>query len=397
LKLLDRLRALNFDDHEVYLLLVEHFEGNGGTNKSGLPELTFSLTDLPDEVYLTLRYKQNRITQLTPGRNFTKQRQDEFVERAACISIEDAGSFIVHRPLFSARPLKHQYQVGSILRLRPPPSETVYGQELCEMQATLSRFAVEQKVFQQPHPLVMEIRVRKSSSTLLQSYWMMRDLDRFQNAVTLLLAADIKYAHFPSGPLWISLFREKRMENHLVQTGFSYEYPDESSDFPVANDPVAALYSGTDYYERIWARDTELLLPLTLMWHIDLVRALNLEQANRFHRACMWFAQGVQFRSVETIGIPSCAAAIECLLPREPNIEKSFNQIVERYGKLTEGTRHLAMQLYDARSDLLHGSFAHDSDTGWASFKRDDDWQTLLIWVIARRVLIGWLEDESRI
>jgi hypothetical protein len=111
----------------------------------------------------------------------------------------------------------------------------------------------------------------------------------------------------------------------------------------------------------------------------------------------MWFAQGVQFRSNETIGIPSFSAAIECLLPRSEEITTSFDAIIERYGQLTDKTRPLAKQLYGARSDLVHGSFAHSSDTGWFSFKGDDDWQTMLMWMIARRCIIGWLEDPERL
>jgi hypothetical protein len=110
----------------------------------------------------------------------------------------------------------------------------------------------------------------------------------------------------------------------------------------------------------------------------------------------MWFAQGVQFRSIETVGIPSFSASIECLLPRSEEIKKDFDAIVERYGQLTDITRPLAKQLYAVRSDLLHGNFAHSSDTSMFSFKKDDDWQTMLMWMVAKRCLIGWLEDAVR-
>ncbi len=111
----------------------------------------------------------------------------------------------------------------------------------------------------------------------------------------------------------------------------------------------------------------------------------------------MWFAQGVQFRSIETIGIPSFSASIECLLPQSEEITKNFDALVERYGGLTADTKPLAEQLYGVRSDLIHGSFAHSSDTGIISFKNDDDWQTMLMWMVAKRCLIGWLEDEASV
>jgi hypothetical protein len=242
----------------------------------------------------------------------------------------------------------------------------------------------------------MEIKVKKSSASMLQSLWMMRELERHQNALTLLLAADIKYAHFPSGPIWTSLFRKQRMENHLLLSGFSDPHGGMHDDFPASQAPIVKTYDGTDYYGRLWVWDAELLIPKTLDRHLGLIHSLDVEQANKFHRACMWFAQGVQFRSIETLGIPSFSASIECLLPRGPKVTKAFDAIVERYGQVTDESKPLAKQLYAVRSDLIHGSFSHSSDTGLFSFKRDDDWQTTLMWIVAKRCLIGWLEDPAR-
>ena len=397
LKILERLRQLTLDDQEIYALLHEGFDGSQSVGCSGVQELIFHTREFADESYLTLRFRGNRITGITPGMRLTKASQDDLVERAKQALQEDAGSHVVSRYIFSERPLKGQLQVSNGLRLRPPPPDTIIGSGLDEWQKVADPFS--KKVDEHlgpPYPILMEVKVRKSSSMMLQSLWMMRELERHHNALTLLLAADIKYAHFPSGPLWTSLFREHRMENHLLSPGFSDPHGGLHDDFPASQEPIVKTYDGADYYGRLWFWDAELLIPKTLDRHLSLMHFLDLEQASKFHRACMWFAQGVQFRSIETIGVPSFSASIECLLPRSEEIKNGFDAIVDRYGQLTDGTKLLARNLYDVRSDLVHGSFAHSSDTGIFSFKNDDDWQTLLIWTVAKRCLIGWLEDASR-
>lgn len=397
MKLLDRLRQLTPDDQEIYALLNEVFDGSRSIGSSGSQELVFHAREYPDEPYLTLRFKGNRIAGLAPGNRLTKKDQDDLVGNATQALQADVGSHVVSRYIFAERPLKGQFQVNNDLRLRPPPPDTIIGNGLDDWYKLTDPFNKSaERNLGPPYPILMEIRVKKSSSLMLQSLWLMRELEHYQNALTLLLGADIKYAHFPSGPFWTSLFREQRMENHLLRTGFSDPHGGQHDDFPATHEPNVGTYDGTDYYSRLWVRDTELLIPKTLDQHLSLMRSLDVEQANMFHRACMWFAQGVQFRSIETIGVPSFSASIECLLPRGEEITKNFDALVERYGQLTDDTKPLAKQLYGVRSDLIHGSFAHSSDTSMFSFKRDDDWQTMLIWMLAKRCLIGWLEDPAR-
>lgn len=396
LKLLHRLRQLTTDDQEIYALLHEGFDGSQSIGHSGAHELVFRAREHPNEPYLTLRFKGNQITGLNAGNHLTKAAQDKLVETARQALFEDAGSYVVSRYIFAERPLKGLLQVNTKLRLRPAPPEAIIGSGLDDWHSSKEQFGRKRdRHLGPPYPILMEIRVKKSSALILQSLWKIRELDRFQNALTLLLAADIKYAHFPSGPLWTSLFRNQRIENHLLHTGFSDPSGGEHDDFPDSQEPSVQTYDGTDYYGRLWVRDKELLIPKTLDYHLALISSLKGEKAQRFHRACMWFAQGVQFRSVETIGIPSFSASIECLLPRSEEISKNFYALIERYGGLTANTKPLADQLYGIRSDLVHGSFAHSSDTGIYSFKNDDAWQTMLMWMIAKRCLIGWLEDQA--
>lgn len=397
LKLLERLRQLTPDDQEIYALLYEGFDGSQSIGRSGAQELVFHTREYPDEPYLTLRFKGNRITGLTAGNRLTKSVQDDLVEKARQALEEDAGTQVVSRYIFAERPLKGQFQVSDVLRLRPPPPDTIIGSGLDGWRKFADPFGKNvDSHLGPPYPILMEIKVRRSSALMLQSLWLMRELERYQNALTLLLAADIKYAHFPSGPLWTSLFRDQRMENHLLQTGFSDPHGGQHDDFPDSQEQMVQTYGAADYYSRLWVWDTELLIPKTLNLHLGLMNSLNVDQAKKFHRACMWFAQGVQFRSIETIGIPSFSAAIECLLPGGDEITKSFDAMVERYGQLTADTKPLAKQLYSVRSDLIHGSFAHSSDAGMFSFKNDDDWQTMLMWMLAKRCLIGWLADPER-
>lgn len=393
MKLLERLRRLTSDDHEIFALLNDGFDGSLSTSRQ---ELVFYARDYPNEAYLTLRFKGNRIKALTAGNPLNARLQDDLVERATQALHGDAGSQVGSLYIFAERPLMGQFQIGDTLRLRPPPPDTVIGSDLDKRREIINPSGKNVAGhLGPPYPILMEIRVKKSSALMLQSYWMIRELKRYQNVLTLLLAYDIKYSHFPSGPIWTCLSRDQRMENHLLNPGFGDAHGGLHDDFPESHVPIVSTYDGADYYGRLWGGDAELLIPSTLERHLGLIQALDLEQAEKFHRACMWYAQGVQFRSIETIGIPSFSASIESLLPRGHAIKKDFDAFVERYGQLTDGTKLLAKQLYDVRSDLLHGSFAHSSDTSKFSFKSDDHWQTMLMWLVANRILIGWLEDSA--
>lgn len=397
MKLLERLRQITSDDHEIFALLNDGFDGSQSSGPSGRQELIFRTREHPAEAYLTLRFNGNRITALTAGTRLNKKLQDNLVEKATATLLGNVGSQVVSQYIFAKLPLKGQFRSGDSLRLRPPPPDTLIGNDLCDRQKIIDPLGNKMWAhLGPPYPILMEIRVKKSSASMLQSYWIIRELKRYQNALSLLLIGDIKYVHFPTEPLWTSLYREQRIENHLIYPGFGDAHGGLHDDYPESHEPIVSTYDGEDYYERLWGADAELLIPNTLDRHLKLIQGLGLEQAKKFHRACMWFAQGVQFRSIETISIPSFSASIECLLPRGNEIQKDFDALIERYGQLNDVTKPLAKQLYNARSDLLHGSFAHSSDTTRFSFKNDDHWQTMLIWIIANRCLIGWLEDPAR-
>lgn len=398
MKFLARLRQLTPDDQEIFALLIQGFDGTRSNGVSGAQEQIFYAREVPDEPYLTLRFKENRITSLTAGKHLTKAVQDNLVEMARHALQEDAGSHVISRYIFAERPLRGQFKVGDVLRLRPPPLDSVIGNKLDEQYKISDPFGKKSDENSgPPYPILMEARVKNSSASMLQSLWSKRELDRLQNALTLLLVADIKYFCFPSGPLWTMIFRNQQIENHLLYPGFCDLHGSQHEDFPDSPDIFLQAYDAPDYYDRLWVRDTELLVPKTLGQHIGLIRSLDTAKAQKFHRACMWFAQGVQFRSIETISIPSFSTSIECLLPRSGEIAKGFDALVDRYGRLTEVTKPLAKQLYGVRSDLVHGSFAHMSDTSFFSFKDDHHWQTFAIWMLAQRCLIGWLEDPARL
>jgi len=408
LKLLDRLRELTSDDQEIYALLGSDFDGSRSSNSASGTEI-FRSRDDEEPFYLELGYKGNRITSIKTGQKFSKAKQDALVDRASRALRDDVGTLVFSRYLFANLPLKSEFWFGSYLRLRPPPSDTVIGSDLDEREIMFRSTGIKRDShLGPPFPFLMEVNIKKSSSHSLQSLWMSRTLDRMQNALTLLLVGDVRYAHLPSGPLWTLLFRNSQIENHLLQTGFGDLHGAQHEDFPHSKNPSSSLYEATDYYDRFWMEHDELPVPASLPKHLDMISSLDGEQALNFHRACLWFSQGVQYRQIETIGVPSFAAAIECLLgrsersrpncgqPADDGITRAFKRFIDRYGKLTPETAPLAERLYPARSELVHGSFAHASDTGWFSFKRDDDWQNMFAWIIARRCLIGWLEDEGR-
>jgi Apea-like HEPN len=408
LSLLERLRALGADDRAIYAILLEGFEGSRISNEQGQEEF-WNGTE-PSLLYLILHHRDNRITRLQIGKLLEpKVVQANLVEKARVALDCTQGSFVVSRHLFGRLPLKGEFRWNERLRLRPCTDDTIIGRDLDERQHILSHISQNNDShLGPPFPFLMEIRVPKSSNIILESNRFMRELEHYQNALTLLLAGDVHYAHLPQSPLWVSLMRNAQMENHLLNFGFSDPHGGKHDDYPAYAGPAAPIYADLDYYERLWVRDEELMIPATLGVHLELIEGLDKVEADKFHRACYWFAQGVQFRNVDSIGVPSFAAAIECLLPSAnekcgecgrsagDGLTKSFNKFLDRYGKISDQLKVPAKQLYDARSKLVHGSHTHRVDTDFFSFDHSVDWQNMLIWMMAKRGLIGWLEDKER-
>jgi hypothetical protein len=194
-----------------------------------------------------------------------------------------------------------------------------------------------------------------------------------------------------------------------MHAGFSIPEAGNQEAFLGLNCGDAAVYSGSDYYERLWPNDADLELPTSLGEDLDRFASLSTDESSAFARASYWFSVGLQFRHAPAVAKVAMATAIECLLPRQPNEPrckecgkpqgpgptKHFANHIRRYAPVLPALADQRDELYAARSALVHGSHADQTDLTVFSPTRDP-LQGLLMEVVCQRSLLGWLRDPNR-
>jgi hypothetical protein len=405
--LLDRLRDCVPEDREIEAVLSL---AAGGATRGGQAGLVEYLTGTPDgEVYARVRYKRGRIKQIDPGPPLiSASAQDALVERARTEAAQSHGTFVVSRVLFAERPLNGTYLWNDTVRLSPCPPTAPIGKGLNWFDQGLPSHVADVHLGP-PFPLVLEVRIQRSPNPFIEGSRTLRQLDTYQYLFTLLLVGHIRYAHWPSGGVWAMLKRDGLPENHLVHPGFSTNEDGRQDDFVVREHGPAPLFEGDDYYDYLWSRDAELLLPASL--EADLLRFHSLPRklVSVLLRACYWYALGIQFRSEPSLATVAFSTAIECLLPRPsslrckqcgkplgPGPTRLFNQHVKRYGTVIAALQGQRKALYDVRSALVHGSHAARVDIDFMSPRHHFEDHCLLLEIVSQRSLVNWLRDPER-
>ncbi|HRE12914.1 MAG TPA: hypothetical protein PLD37_01830 [Usitatibacteraceae bacterium] len=406
MNLLSRLKACVADESEIAPLFQMAAKGGTRVTKSGAVE--YLTTNSNGTVLATLRFKNGRITQLIPGPALNgKLQQDKLVQQFSVEVERTHGSFVSSRVLFSERPLMGEFKWSDKVRVSPCPRNARVGKGLDWTAAATSRGDAESHRGP-PYPFILEVKSFRSPNPLLETNRALRDLDTYQYIMTLLLHGRVRYAYYPSARQWISVKRRSRIEYHLLYPGFDTGLSGRADHFARRRMKSAPVHSTADYYNHIWARDTELFIPSSLATDLEIFGALPPEAARCFKRACYWYALGVQMTSEPSLSTVAFSTAIECLLPRPsgppchsckkpvgPGPTKLFKAHLGRYGTVPAELEARRDSIYAARSRLVHGSHAYRADEDFHSPSKPWD-DCLLVEIVAQRSLIGWLRDGNR-
>lgn len=400
---LAELRSLVPDPRDVEHVLASECSGTQRVVDGWVEYLT---SGDASEVYARAKFKHGLMTQLVPGPGLQRAgAMQRLREQAKAAAAPTHGSLVVNRVMFAARRLRGEFRWHDRLRLLPCPAEAPNGSGL-DVFEHLTRMPSGHEVDGPPYPMLLEVRVPRSPIPAIESARVLRELDRAQHALTVLIAGHLGPAHWPSGRQWVSLRVNERIENHLVHAGFNAGVDGRQDDFLAFAGPAAELYGGEDYYDRLWARDEALTLPASLAADLDHIAALAPGDAEAFRRACYWFALGIQQRSEPSLSVVCFATSIECLLPDEagercPQCNKPavgptqlFKRHLRQYGKVIPALEPLRDKLYEARSKLVHGRFASRMDVDFFS-AGEDNMQSLLIEIVAQRGIVYWLRDRA--
>lgn len=355
------------------------------------------------EIYARAKFKRGVISELEIGPGLQRAGAIGRLREKAKESAEHThGTLVANRALFAARPLQGSFRWRDVLRLSPGPVEAPNGSGFDFFARTRNGLDPDGP----PYPLLLEVRVQRSPIALIESARIDRELERAQRSLTALVAGHVGPAHWLSGRQWVSLHVNDRIENHLVHPGFDIGVDGRQEDFLDFKGPTADLYAGEDYYDRLWGGDKTLTLPASLETDLTHVATLPPTDAAAFQRACYWFALGIQHRSEPSLAIVCFATSIECLLPEETSVRcpecnkpkvgptQLFKQHLRKYAKVIPALEPMRDKLYQARSALVHGSFASRVDVDF--FSSDEECtHSMLIEIVAQRGIVYWLRDRA--
>ncbi|MBI3241190.1 MAG: hypothetical protein HYZ49_02725 [Chloroflexi bacterium] len=405
--LLERLRECVEDDREIEPILSLAVGASAQILSASMVEYRTSSANA--ELFARIRFKSGRISSIEPGPALQSVKaQEALLERARTEAAHTHGTLVASRVLFSERPLAGTYMWNDSVRIGPCPDTTVIGKGLDWFDHGLPNQFMGGHLGP-PFPFLLEVRVPRSPNPFLESNRTLRALDRYQYLFTLLLAGHIRFVHWPSGRVWALLKPSGVPQNHLVHPSFSTTEGGQQDDFPIREFEPAPILKGDDYYERLWPKDSELLIPSSLADDLELIQSLNREKMDSFVRASYWYAIGIQFHSEPSIAGVAFSTAIECLLPQTKTAickacgkptgtgpTQLFKRHVKRFGTVIPALESRRQTLYDVRSALVHGSHASRVDIDFLSAQRHAEDHLLLLQIVSQRSLVNWLRDPRR-
>lgn len=408
MNLLDRLREQIKDDRDIEAVLLS---ASGSSGYSGLPNGWVEIYSgaANSKPYVSLKFRSGRITQLKIGQTLSSlTAQDALVDRARVEIAHIHGYKIVERHLLTSRKLTGSYQYKDRLRIDPCPVNVPIGDGLNFFgQSQGNSFG--DSADGPPYPFSLRIRIPSSPNHTIETNRTLDGLDTVQRLLTLLVSGNIHTFATSGERIWTLVKREEKLENHLLHPGFTggdnYKLPE----FATPLDKHAPIYEGEDYYNHLWELDANISMPATLNSDLETFETLDVEEKSAFKRAIYWYDLGLRNRKESAISTTALSTAVECLLPKTKRLRcntcssevglgptRLFKLFLERYGTVPESLHKNRTELYNIRSELVHGGFAAAVDTSWRSAARHTDDHSMLLELVTRRSLIHWLRDQDR-
>jgi hypothetical protein len=411
MSLLPELQALGLDDSEILSLISSV---SSSYSRKSEAEFVFSFNWITRgknrcEVLATVQLNQKgKIKSLTTGsilKSETAKRK--FLNDAERWVNWQDGYDVLLRPMFSNLPLQGMFQWKERFRIRPLNDRSRIGKGLNFFKSHNLR-GMEDDYLGPPYPFILEVAVPRSRHQKLMATRGIRLLNQIAALLVVLLTPNLTTA----GNLkrqWTSIWNGRELSYHLLEGGFDLGEGGHQDQFAERNVSNAPVFSGSDYYNHLWAQDVEIYLPPNLTALLQEYESLAKPFKAAFNRACHWFCLGIENKQSPELAITALSTAVECLLPRESTKKCSncnkpqgrgptalFRDHIRKYAPVTDGLARKQDSLYGIRSTLVHGSRAEAVDFDWLSPVADDDHTLLMLEFTARRCLVNWLADPNR-
>lgn len=309
----------------------------------------------PEGVYLTLVYGKRELKRIDVGTALPTEVLDGIM---ADVEAElGPPSWIVRRGVvFSAVPTDGAWRYGGLFQLVPPPPN-----------APRPPFLIGD------HPLVLEVRVRRSANFMTMNLRTARELNKVSLLLGLILRHGLTLPPRSARRHWVYLVDQEQPElklhSEFLQVGYNIdEFQLEAQGFSDGLPDCPIIHSDAYYKLQGIVPGDPLAVPDLASSYLDRYFALDPLAQHRFLRACYWWNRANEawaishsmswtglVQAVEVLidsprGTATCPT---CGLRRGPGPTRQFMEFVEQFAPgIDEKTRR---DFYDTRSQLDHG------------------------------------------
>jgi hypothetical protein len=368
----------DLDVAELRFILFERIGKPGQYSGRASNPNTFCLPVAGSSCQIKLTFSDRKqIIAIEPGPAFDSARWNQAVEE-----IERSGPYKVGR----------EYSFSSF-RVAGCWRGTLSGVQILPPPADAPRAPVEMA----EHPFILEYPLKVSDLWPITNFRRIREHKQLTFVLNVLLAGRTTIQPRRPRHFWaiIDLGQESQWTQEFYSAGLAEAVRDELS--PPASETLEEI-DPEIYYETVVHDGRTLQVPADLDDSICCYMRLSKANRDKFRRAGFWLDMASRQWTVSlSASFASLVIAIEALGERSLRPTERFRSFIERYapGASRENRR---TQMYDLRSDVLHGSglFEMDQDTdfGWSPPEQDEKDLLDELWVLARIAIRNWLKSR---
>lgn len=382
INVLQQLRVFGFDDHEAIAALRSAANAGGSRQTE---TRTYELLSEQDAI-AKVHYNSNLVLSSIDVRVDVWQASQARIEADAKVN----RTRIARSVLFSYRSVEGFARVPDWLQLRPVACAL-------EDRTGFGAFTDDSAVAV-PRPFALEVVYRYSDLPFLEVH---RRIRAVQEA-TWLLSAFLDVAVFSlrnpySWAFWEGSYHlvECSMEHGLDQAS-QVEFSD------VQMLPELSLVQNSQYFSELGITTAEFRVPDLNILHAKYIE-LSPEKKVRFLRSCASLFTACEPTLGVSQRVVTLVSAIEPLLDEgeicdvcgsKVGITRQFRKFLDDYVKPSSTVRRFYEDIYDARSNQVHGNWNFDVDEAFLGLHQPSRIVSLVAWRAAKRGVVEWLLNQ---
>ena len=379
LEVLPQLRQLGLDDHEA-IAALQSAANSGGSRQT--EKRTYELSSGAD-VIAKVRFNRDLVLfSITTPVNVWKACQP-IIESDAKLE----QTRIARSVLFSYRAPSGFARVPSWLQLRPVA---------CPLEDRTGFGALRSSVAAAvPRPFAIEVAYRFSNLPFLEGHRRLRAVQE----VKWLLSAFIDVPVFSLSSPYSWAFWEGSYQLVRCGMGTGLEDASEVEFSDVQTLPELIPVANSQYFSELGVATQEFRVPELKILHAKYKELLPVNKV-RFLRSCASLSAACDPAFGASQRVVALVSAIEPLLGEAERCDKcdgkigitrQFLKFLDEYVKPPSEVKDLYVDVYAARSNLVHGGWNFDVDDAIFGLRPQGGIIPLVAWGAAKRGVVNWL------